>query len=108
MTKLQNGDPFPALTIGAVGGGSISLPDDLAGSFGVVLIYRGSWCPFCNLQLAGFAQAAAALAELDVKVVALSVDDEAAAASSVEQNTLGFPVGHGADVDKVAERLART
>ena len=48
MAMLSNGDTFPTLTIDAVGGGTISLPDDLAGSFGVILIYRGSWCPYRN------------------------------------------------------------
>lgn len=102
MTELNNGDTFPTLTVDAVGGGTISLPDDLAGSFGVVLIYRGSWCPFCNAQLAGFSQAADTLAELGIKTVALSVDDESTSATLVAKHHLGFPVGHSADADKVA------
>lgn len=64
MSRLCNGQPFPALEVPAVGGGTISLPADLAGSYGVVLIYRGSWCPYCNAQLAGFSRAAGALTEL--------------------------------------------
>ncbi len=56
-TLLGNGDVFPALQLAAVGGGTISLPGDLAGSFGVVLFYRGSWCPYCNAQLAVFHRA---------------------------------------------------
>ena len=43
-TRLGNGDVFPSLQLAAVGGATISLPGDLAGSFGVVLFYRGSWC----------------------------------------------------------------
>ena len=39
--RLGNGDVFPSLRVAAVGGGTFSLPDDLAGSFGVVLFYRG-------------------------------------------------------------------
>jgi peroxiredoxin len=101
MSALHNGDTFPTLTVDAVGGGTISLPDDLAGSFGVVLIYRGSWCPFCNAQLAGFSQSAAAFAELGVKVVAFSVDDEATSAALVDKHHLTFPVGHSADTDKI-------
>lgn len=102
MSMLHNGDTFPALTVDAVGGGSISLPGDLAGSFGVVLIYRGSWCPYCNAQLAGFSRAADTFAALGIKVVALSVDDEATSAALVDKHHLGFPVGHSADADKVA------
>ena len=41
MRTLNNGDIFPPLTVYAVGGGTISLPGDLAGSFGVLLIYLG-------------------------------------------------------------------
>lgn len=102
MSQLHNGDTFPDLTIRAVGGGSISLPDDLGGSYGVVLLYRGSWCPYCNAQLAAFARAGDALAALGVRVVALSVDDESTSAALVAKLRLGFPVGYGADVDAVA------
>ncbi|MDQ2759290.1 MAG: peroxiredoxin family protein [Actinomycetota bacterium] len=99
---LNNGDTFPSLTLDAVGSGAISLPADLAGDFGVVLIYRGAWCPYCNAQLAGYARAEDKLAELSVKVVAFSVDDEATSAALVEKHHLSFPVGHSADADQVA------
>ncbi|MDQ6850390.1 MAG: peroxiredoxin family protein [Actinomycetota bacterium] len=102
MSLLQNGQSFPALDIPAVGGGTISLPEDLAGSFGVVLIYRGSWCPYCNAQLASFSRAQDRLTEVGIKVVALSVDDEATSAALVDKHHLSFPVGHSADADKVA------
>ncbi len=101
-TRLGNGDVFPSLQLAAVGGATISLPGDLAGSFGVVLFYRGSWCPYCNAQLAAFGRAQDRLAEVGVKVVALSVDDEATSAALVAKHHLGFPVGHSADVDAVA------
>jgi peroxiredoxin len=102
MPHLHNGDNFPSLTIDAVGGGTISLPHVLEGSFGVVLIYRGSWCPYCNGQLAAFSRAKDSLAELGIKVVALSVDDEATAAAFVNKHRLTFPVGYGADADRIA------
>ena len=102
MSRLHNGQPFPSLEVPAVGGGAISLPNDLAGSYGVVLIYRGSWCPYCNAQLAAFSRAHGALTELGVKVVALSVDDEEISAALVAKHELLFPVGHSADADTVA------
>jgi peroxiredoxin len=102
MSRLQNGQIFPQLEIPAVGGGAIKLPEALAGSYGIVLIYRGSWCPFCNAQLAAFERASEKLAALGVKVVAFSVDDEATTAELVAKHHLRFPVGHGADADKIA------
>ena len=102
MPTLRNGDTFPDLKINLVGGGSISLPGHLTGSFGVVLIYRGSWCPYCNAQLAAFSRAGDTFAGLGIKVVALSVDDQAASTALVDKLRLGFPVGYGADADNIA------
>lgn len=72
---LTNGQIFPALDVAAVGGGSIQLPKDLAGGFGVVIIYRGDWCPFCNEQLASLQASNAQLADLGVRIAAFSGDD---------------------------------
>jgi peroxiredoxin len=102
MTRLQNGQAFPAFDVPAVGGGTISAPRSLQGSYGVVLIYRGAWCPYCQAQLAGFERASEKLAETGIKVVALSVDDEATTVGTIKKFKLSFPVGHSADADKVA------
>lgn len=102
MPLLHNGDSFPTLTVDVVGGGTISLPGDFAGSYGVVLIFRGAWCPYCNAQLAAFSRAAAKFEEIGIKVAALSVDGELSSSALVEKHHLTFPVGYGADADKVA------
>jgi peroxiredoxin len=102
MQRLQNGDRFPEITLDRVGGGTLSLPGDLAGSYGVILFYRGSWCPYCNAQLAAFSRSADALAEAGVRVVALSVDDRETAGALVARLRLEFPVGYGADADAIA------
>lgn len=105
MSRLTNRQPFPGFDVAAVGGGTLSLPGDLAGSYGVILIYRGSWCPYCNAQLGAFSRALDNLTELSVKVVALSVDDEDTSAALVAKRKLRFPVGHSANADKVAEAI---
>ena len=102
MTRLQNGQTFPAFDVPAVGGGTISIPQSLRGSYGVVLIYRGAWCPYCQAQLAGFQRASERLAAAGIKVVALSVDDEATTVGTIEKFKLSFPVGHSANAEKVA------
>src|SRR5258708_25134907 len=99
---LNAGDRFPPLTVPLVGGGSLTLPDELHGHYGVVLFYRGSWCPYCNTQLRAFQRALDGLAELDAKVVALSVDDEDTTRALAEKHHLTFPLGHSADADELA------
>ncbi|EUA00113.1 hypothetical protein I545_6692 [Mycobacterium kansasii 662] len=44
----------------------------------------------------------AALEEVDARVVALSVDDEATTAALIEKRRLGFPIGHSADAAAVS------
>ena len=103
MTLLNPGDQFPNLTVALPGGETLSLPDNSAGGFGVVLFYRGGWCPYCNAQLRAFQRASESLTEVGAKVIALSVDDEATTRELIEKHGLTFPVGHSADARAVAE-----
>ncbi len=105
MTRLENGQAFPALQLPKVGGGTLSLPHDLAGGFGVVLVYRGAWCPYCKGQLAAFSRAKDSFDGVGIRVAALSVDDEQTSAALAEKLRLTFPVAHSADVDQVAAQL---
>jgi peroxiredoxin len=102
MSVLHNGDVIPNITLKTVGGDTIALPGDLAGSFGVVLLYRGSWCPYCNAQLAAFSRAYDELREIGISIVALSVDDEPTSRAFVDKHRIRFPVGHSADADQIA------
>ena len=102
MPLLNPGDPFPELTIATTNGQTLALPGALAGDFGVVLFYRGAWCPYCNAQLRAFERAGQALAEAGVRVAALSVDDRETTAALAARHQLTFPVGYGADAAAVA------
>jgi peroxiredoxin len=102
MPLLNPGDSFPRLTISATNGRTLALPDAFAGEFGVVLFYRGSWCPYCNGQLRAFERAGEALADAGVKVAALSVDDNETTAALVNKHKLTFPVGYGAVAPEIA------
>src|ERR1700729_79965 len=100
---LQPNDQFPSITITPPAGAPLELPDALGGAFAVVLFFRGAWCPYCNAQLRAFQRAQDKLSELDIKVVALSVDDEATTRELIEKHGLTFPVGHSADARAVAQ-----
>jgi peroxiredoxin len=101
--RLKNGEAFPDLTVNVVGSRTLAIPRDLAGSYAVVLFYRGSWCPYCCGQLAAFSRAAERLAAAGVTIVALSVDGESTSKALVDELRLSFSAGFGADVDHIAE-----
>ena len=102
MPLLSPGDSFPALLLTPPGKPTLTLPDAFAGEFGVVLFYRGSWCPYCNAQLRAFQRASDALAGAGIEVAALSADDEPTTAALIAKHGLTFPVGHSADARAVA------
>ncbi len=41
--KLRAGEKLPQIELGLVGGGSLTLPDDIQSDFAVLLLYRGHW-----------------------------------------------------------------
>ena len=103
MTLLNPGDPFPALTLTQPGGQALPRRAPSTAISGVVLFYRGSWCPYCNAQLRAFQRAAGSLAEAGPSVVAMSVDDEGTTAELIAEHGLTFPVGHSADARAIAQ-----
>jgi peroxiredoxin len=103
MPLLSPGDSFPALTLTPPGARAQELPDAFAGDFGVVLFFRGAWCPYCNAQLRAFQRVSDSLAETGIKVAALSVDDEPTTTELIAKHGLTFPVGHSADAAAIAD-----
>jgi peroxiredoxin len=103
MTLLGPGDTFPHLPVHTVDGTDLDLPRSLAGGFGVVLFYRGSWCPYCNAQLRAFQRAQDKLTEAGIKVVALSVDDKPTTEQLAAKLELSFPLGHSGDAAELAK-----
>ncbi len=103
--RLNNGDTFPSLSANLVEGGTLNLPGDLEGSWGVVLFYRGDWCPFCRGQLGDFQRQLEGFAGVNAKVVALSVDAKADAEQTVNRHHLAFPVAYGLDAQTIAAEV---
>jgi peroxiredoxin len=102
MTLLHPGDKFPGLTLAIPGRETVNVPEYFAGRFGVMLFYRGSWCPYCNAQLRAFQRAGDTLAGAGASVAGLSVDDEATTADLIAKHGLTYPVGFGADAHAIA------
>jgi peroxiredoxin len=98
-TPLTPGDMLPALSLAVADGAPLALPDALAGHYAVVLVFRGSWCPYCNAQLRAFERARDRLERENVRIVAVSADDQSSTRALVEKHRLSFPVGHSADVE---------
>ena len=74
MNLLHPGDAFPPISVALPGDEKLQLPDAVAGDYAVVLLFRGSWCPYCNAQLKAFQRADDKLRELGVTTVVVLKD----------------------------------
>jgi peroxiredoxin len=105
MALLNQGDRFPSIELSVAGAGvrTLELPGRLAGEYGIVLFYRGSWCPYCKEQLRAFQRAKDKLADIGARVLAVSVDDEATTRETMSRYRLEFPLAYDADAHALAE-----
>jgi peroxiredoxin len=103
MTLLRPGDRFPTLKITPPGADPVAVPELFDGRWGVVLFFRGAWCPYCVAQLRAFQRASDTLSATGITVAATSVEDESVTADLVARHRVAFPVGHSADAAAVAE-----
>ena len=81
------------------------MPSGLTQPFNVVLVNRGSWCPFCIAQLEAFQAGLPRLEAEGIGVVAFSADPLEKPRGVVADNHLTFPVGYGASVERTAQLL---
>ena len=90
MTRLQNGQVFPAFDVPAVGGGTISIRQSCQGSYGVVLIYRGAWCPYCQAQLLNLNDGFGDIEKRGYGLIGISYDQPGVQADFITQRGLKY------------------
>ncbi|MGD1255930.1 peroxiredoxin-like family protein [Mycobacterium seoulense] len=87
------GTPMPDGQLLDVRGEPTTLAESVGGRSAVVVLYRGAWCPYCNLTLRAYQeQLVPLLADRDVAVVAVSPQKPDGSLSSQELNALSFTV----------------
>jgi peroxiredoxin len=100
---LRPGDAAPDFALPDARGGRVALLDLRAAGRVVLVFYRGSWCPYCNLQLRAFQDALADLEAEDAALVAVSPQKPDHSLSAAQRAGLAFPVLTDAG-SRVAER----
>lgn len=100
-STLLPGSKFPTLVIANVVDRSNIKFESENGRAKLIVIYRGGFCPFCVGTLKSLQ---ASLSNLDVSgidLVAISADESEAAAKSVADHGLTFPVGFGLNLEQM-------
>lgn len=93
ILKLQSGDHAPDFTLTNAVGENIQLSELLHSNEQIVLVfYRGTWCPYCNLQLNQYQKALEEIEGTSAKIVAISPQTPDESLSLKEKNALQFEV----------------
>jgi len=98
-------DRFPEIKLRSLAQQELTLPRCLDDQWGIVLIYRGSWCGYCRRQLADFQSHLATLEKLGARVIAASVDTLADAREMAAKLQLSYPICYGLEPLSIAASL---
>lgn len=90
VTPLLVGSKTPSVTLQDTEGDSKALDDVLSGKSTVLIFYRGSWCPYCNVHLSELAAIERQLEELGFQVVAVSPDTPEELDATEVKHNLGY------------------
>ncbi len=91
-TALKVGDNAPNFKLPDAHGNMVDFADVLASGPAVVSFYRGSWCPFCNLELRAMQRELAGAEAAGVTLVAISPNTPDESLSMISEAELTFPV----------------
>ncbi|MDR6880499.1 peroxiredoxin-like family protein [Bacillus sp. 3255] len=89
---LKEGAQAPNFTLTNPLGEPITLYDELAQGPVVLAFYRGSWCPFCNIQLRAYQQLLPEMEKYGGRLIAVSPQSPDNTLSQKEKEELTFQV----------------
>ena len=87
-----SGDQAPDFELTNVRGSTLSIRDALAEGPVVLSFYRGSWCPFCNLELNALQQQLPAIRDCGARLIAVSPEKPDSSLTHAEKLNLEFDV----------------
>lgn len=92
VLKLYSGDKAPDFCLSNAKGEMVKLSDLLKKEKVVLTFYRGTWCPYCNLQLSQYQQVLPEIHSLGARLVAISPQTPDESLNFQEKNELQFEV----------------
>jgi peroxiredoxin len=87
------GDAMPDAQLLDVHGAPTTLAEAVGGRSAVLVLYRGAWCPYCNLALRAYQEdLVPQLDQRDIPLLAISPQKPDGSLSTQEKNELSFTV----------------
>jgi peroxiredoxin len=93
----KKGDTMPDFTLPTTGGGSAQLSELVKAGPVVVTFYRGSWCPYCTVQLMDYQKHLSEIQKAGGQLVAITPEETARSAEFAKGKGFTFPIAWDKD-----------
>jgi len=90
IKPLLIGATLPNMELKDDNGTVVALHSLLADKPTILIFYRGSWCPFCNMHLSDIASAQEEILKLGYQIIAISPDDYINLKPMIKTDTLNY------------------
>jgi len=101
ISPLLIGEKIPEINITSIEGESKAITSVLEEQKSVLIIYRGGWCPFCNVHLAEVGQLEEEIRALGYQIIAISPDSPESLQASVDKQQLNYSLYSDAGGDLI-------
>lgn len=98
ISPLLYGEKIPQAALPDASGKAVELLETVATKPTVLVFYRGGWCPYCSVQLAGLQEAMPELEKLGYQLLAISTDSPEALRESAVKEKLDYTLLSDADL----------
>lgn len=98
ISPLLVGEKVPDVTLADVSGNAVGLSGLVSSQPTILVFYRGSWCPYCSLQMSGLQEIEGDLRGMGYRIVAISTDSPENLRESVEKQQLTYILLSDADL----------
>jgi peroxiredoxin len=90
IAPLLIGETIPAENLVNMEGKTVSLADIVKEKPTVLIIYRGGWCPYCNMHLAELSAIEADIIKAGYQIIAISPDEVQHLAQTDEKKQISY------------------
>lgn len=97
VTPVLVGSHVPDVSVHTLAGEATSLHAAVDGKPTVLVFYRGSWCPFCNLQLSQLNAIQSQLVTMGYQIIAVTPDMPVDIRKTLDKNKLTYTIYSDSD-----------
>ncbi|WP_395057982.1 peroxiredoxin family protein [Flavobacterium sp.] len=90
ISPLLIGEKIPSIKVQSIDGKNINFEDLTKTKKTILAVYRGGWCPYCNLHLSALGEVEEKLIEMGYQIIAISPDSPESLRETITKDKLSY------------------